>query len=86
VKSVFRGDDLGGDAGVEAVAFDERSLGPRRLLHAALGMMLTDELGILRHPHPQLGTLELQRLGYVVADQLPWTMLVALADFFARDV
>ena len=41
-------------------------------------MSLADELGILRHPHPQLGTLELQRLGHVIANQLPRTMLGTL--------
>ena len=85
VESVLRGDDLGGDARVEAVPLDQRSLGSRRLPHAALGMSLADELGILRHPHSQLGPLELQRLGHVVADELPRTMLGALL-LFRRDV
>ena len=41
-------------------------------------MILADELGIFRHSDPQLGPLELQRLGQVVADDLPRTVLGAV--------
>ena len=77
MKSTLRGHDLGGHARVVAVALDQ-ALRPRRLHHATLGVRSADELGIFGHPHPQLGTLELQRLRDVVADQLTRTMLGTL--------
>ena len=67
---ILGGHDLGRDAGVVAISFDQRIFRPRRLSYAALGVLRAGVLRILRHPHPQLGPLELQRLRHVVADEL----------------
>ena len=48
-------------------------------------MIWAGELRVLGHPHPQLGPLELQRLGHVVTDDLPGpvlgTVLLGRRDF-----
>jgi hypothetical protein len=88
VIGIFGGHNLGGNAGVVAVAFHQRILGPRRLSHAALGMIRAGELRILGHPHSQLGPLELERLGHVVADDQFGSVLgtvLLLGRDFRRD-
>ena len=57
-------------AGVVTIAFDQRGRTFRRS-HAAGGIARTGVLRILLHQHVQLGTLVDQRLGRVVADDLP---------------
>jgi len=77
VVSITRGNNLGGDAGVVAVAFDQRG-GPRGLSDPAFRLIRAGVLRILRHPHFQLWRCVDQRLGRVVADERLRTVQIAV--------
>lgn len=93
MESILRCDDLGGHRSVVVIALHQPR-GALRRGHAAISVILTGILGVLGHADPQLGTLELQRLDRVIADQGPFTVLRAVFlllryrrfDFVSRQV
>ena len=76
VVAVLVRHDLGGDARVVAVAFNQAD-GPRGFDDTALVVLLAGELGDACPHDDELGRLDLERLLPVVADDLPLNMLRA---------
>ncbi len=81
--AILGGNDLGGHAGVVAIALDQ-ALRPSRFLHAAFHRVFTSELGNSRDEDRELGPLDHQRLLDVVTDQLPLAVRGTMLDFRGR--
>src|SRR6202023_4155040 len=74
------GDDLGRNARVVAVSFDQ-AVGALGLEHATRGLLPTNVFGVLGAAHFELGPLQLQRFRRVVVDQHLGAVLGALLLF-----